>query len=84
VAEFLLLGTSHCSLCDQAEDILASVIDSYPDITVYTVDIAEDDALVETYGDSIPVIISSALGSGLYWPFEAAHLEEFLTAGTAE
>jgi thiol-disulfide isomerase/thioredoxin len=84
VSEFLLLGTSHCALCDQAEDVLASVIEEFADATVYTVDIAEDSALVETYGDSIPVIISSALGSGLYWPFDAELLREFLNAGLQE
>lgn len=84
MSEFLLLGTSHCTLCDQAEDVLASVIEEFNDAMVYTVDIADDPALVDTYGDSIPVLISSALGSGLYWPFDAELLREFLSAGMQE
>ena len=60
----ILYTTVGCHLCEKAEALLATVA---PDMPVEKVDIAEDDALVDLYGERIPVLAYQ--GEELGWPF---------------
>lgn len=73
--EIRLLQTEHCSLCDQAFEVLLGtpVVAS---LTLVTVDIAYDDALLAQYGEHIPVLL---LGEhALQWPFTATDVTAFV------
>jgi glutaredoxin len=73
-AAVVLLGTSGCHLCDHARDLLA---ECRPAVRVTSVDIASDDALIERYGERIPVIRAPGQ-TELSWPFSAAELSQWL------
>ena len=61
-----LLMTSGCSLCDDALDVvLGSKI--LAGCSLELVDISTNDALIESYGDSIPVVLCGDIE--LRWPF---------------
>jgi hypothetical protein len=72
----LLLSTEHCSLCEQALDLLASM----PELrgrSLAVVDVAEDPALLERYGARLPVL---RLGSReIDWPFGREDVAALLT-----
>lgn len=70
-AAYILYGTSHCHLCEQAQTLLQE-----QGIAALKVDIAEDDAWIESYGVRIPVLRRGD-GEELGWPFDAAMLREF-------
>jgi hypothetical protein len=53
--QLILYSTAHCSLCEQALDLLLSL----PDLAgtqLNVVDIADDDELMAQYGERIPVL----------------------------
>ncbi len=63
-----LLSTAHCTLCEQALDLLASM----PELrgcALRVLDIADDDELVARYGTRLPVLLAG--DRELEWPFEA-------------
>ncbi|WP_292807964.1 glutaredoxin family protein [Methylotenera sp.] len=64
-----LYTTSHCHLCEQAESILNSIKKDY-DISWNSIEIADDEQLLETYGTKIPVIQIIATNIELKWPFD--------------
>jgi hypothetical protein len=62
----VLLSTEHCTLCEQALDLLVSM----PELrgrTLDVVDVAADDALLERYGPHLPVL--KIADRELAWPF---------------
>jgi hypothetical protein len=62
----VLLSTEHCTLCEQALDLLVSM----PELrgrTLDVVDVAADDALLERYGPRLPVL--KIADRELAWPF---------------
>jgi len=71
-----LYTTLGCHLCDQAYALLEQA-----GLRVESVEVADDDALLERYGLRIPVV---AWGSGatlkdeLNWPFDATQLAGWL------
>lgn len=70
-----LYSTSHCSLCDQALDLLFSM-PGLAGVQLQVVDVADDDSLFERYGEKIPVL---RLGEReLHAPFGAEELARFL------
>ncbi len=69
---YVLYGTSHCHLCEQAQALLAQL-----GIVAEHQDIVDDDALLERYGTRIPVLRRLADGSELGWPFDAQMLRRF-------
>ena len=73
--DFTLLGTEHCHLCEEAESILHQAGLPYA-----SVDIAEDDELMEAYGVRIPVLRHRGTGSELNWPFSLSEVLAFVTA----
>lgn len=67
----VLLSTAHCALCDEALELLLSM----PELagrSLQVVDIAGDDALVERYGERLPVLLVG--GREFDWPFSRADL----------
>lgn len=71
-----LLSTEHCTLCEQALDVLASM----PEVrgaALRVVDIAADEGLVARYGERLPVLLIG--GRELDWPFAAADVAAALT-----
>ena len=76
VLELTLYSTDHCTLCDQALDLLFSM----PELagqSVQVVDVATDDALLAQYGERLPVLEAMTGGHRsstvevLDWPFDA-------------
>ena len=55
----LLLGTSGCHLCEQAEQIINDYLPNNVELTIETVDIAEQEQWQEQYAHSHPRFISS-------------------------
>ena len=74
---FTLFSTEHCHLCELAEDILVSQLDSQLH-SVAVADIAEDDLLLARYGERIPVLLNEQPKAELSWPFDAAMVDEFI------
>ena len=73
---FTTLG---CHLCEQAEHIIAELQqNTRSDLFVESIDIADDDELVERYGIRIPVVKRLDIESDLGWPFGKAELEQYL------
>lgn len=75
--QFILYGTSACHLCEIAEKLIDTSIQSHH-IVCSKKDIAEDDTLLEKYGLSIPVIKCSDTGNELNWPFDEQSLVAFI------
>lgn len=71
----IMYSTLGCHLCDLAEDVIvkSGVLDR-SDVEV--MDIAENDALIDSYGVRIPVVRDSKSGAEIGWPFSG---EEFIT-----
>ncbi|MDT8407482.1 MAG: glutaredoxin family protein [Methylococcales bacterium] len=69
---WLLLGTEGCHLCAEAEAmLLAQGVRSQ----VTVVDIAEQEQWQATYATRIPVLLHSASGVTLDWPFNPAQIQ---------
>ncbi|MBK8973500.1 MAG: glutaredoxin family protein [Hahellaceae bacterium] len=77
-----LYGTLGCHLCDQAEAIILAVLEANPGLSTHlqieAVDIAESDALIEAYGERIPVLKALHSGEELCWPFDPPGLVSFI------
>ncbi|MEH6444154.1 MAG: glutaredoxin family protein [Oceanospirillaceae bacterium] len=75
--KFILYSTEHCHLCEIAESLLASILNS--DLhTVDVEDIANDDLLISRYGIRIPVLLNLQNNAELQWPFDEATLKDFI------
>mgnify|MGYP001358847133 CR=1 FL=1 len=85
--ELVLYSTDHCSLCEEALELLFSM----PELagqSVRVVDVATDDALFSRYGERLPVLaVTSAVaatGAGaphprsLDWPFDGKAVRDLL------
>ena len=66
--ELTLYSTSHCHLCEEAETSLASISNQY-DIKWNTIEITNNDELLEMYGVKIPVIKRADNDYEICWPF---------------
>ncbi|KZY65406.1 hypothetical protein A3735_08040, partial [Oleiphilus sp. HI0061] len=90
---FYLYSTLGCHLCDEAlavaqalhvqmaENFAASSFDSDGKPLFFkleSVDIADDDALIDRYGARIPVLLSHDKSLELEWPFDVQSLYEFM------
>jgi len=74
-----LLGTEHCHLCDEAEQLLESnrLFSKIP-YNYQVKDIIDDEALFSTYRKEIPVVVNEATGEVLKYPFGIVELMAFL------
>jgi len=68
MTQLVLYTTSHCHLCEQAEDLLIKLKEQYA-ISWLSKEISDDDDLTEKYGIRIPVIHRIDNQSELNWPF---------------
>lgn len=73
----LLYSRQDCHLCDQAEELVRSVIQGSTWL-LQKVDIDTDDALVEKYGWEIPVLARAENGEELKWPFPPSRVRALL------
>jgi hypothetical protein len=75
--QYTLFGTSACHLCELAEEIVEAQCRNKPGLAFEKVDISASDALLELYGERIPVLRAPD-GRELGWPFTAPQLQEFV------
>ena len=76
---FVLYGTLGCHLCEQAEALLAPLLDDQKHC-IECVDISEDDELMSRYALTIPVLRRMSDREELMWPFEAVRAGAFLNS----
>lgn len=69
----ILYGTVGCHLCDDAERVLQALGLAYQ-----TIDIIDDNRLLEKFATSIPVL-QGADESYLYWPFNTEQVTHWLS-----
>lgn len=66
--QFKLFTTSSCHLCEEATAIV-SKLKIRENVSWLEIEIADDDALLASYGIRIPVLRHLASGKELNWPF---------------
>ena len=69
----ILYTTAGCHLCELANEILQSLAQQHPLNIIHT-EIGDDDALVEQYGVSIPVV-KFPDNTEINWPFGRHDIE---------
>ena len=73
MTKLLLLGTSACHLCEQAEVLLNAASICYQKI-----DIAEEEHWQARYAIKIPVLFEAESERELCWPFDSADIQAWL------
>ncbi len=73
-----LYSTSHFHLCEQAEDMLISLVKLHP-IAWQTIEIIDDEVLLGLYGNSIPVLKRVDTNQELAWPFTKREIERLIS-----
>jgi Glutaredoxin-like domain (DUF836) len=76
----LLLGTSGCHLCEQAEQIVNACLPDNLGVTIEMIDIAEQEQWQESYAIRIPVLYHPETRKELAWPFDKADVIQFIKA----
>jgi len=66
LSQLLLLGTSACHLCEQAEALVVQL-----NISFTKVDIAEQEQWQDRYAIKIPVLLDVEAQKELCWPFSS-------------
>ncbi len=74
----LLLGTSGCHLCEQAEQIIDNCLQNNAELMIETLDIADEEQWQEQYALRIPVLYHPETQKDLGWPFDQTHVKEFI------
>ena len=74
----LLLGTSGCHLCEQAEAIINNYSQNHVDLIVESIDIAEHEQWQALYAIRIPVLYHPATSKDLGWPFDLMQVTQFM------
>jgi glutaredoxin len=70
--QLILYGTVGCHLCEDAERVLQALT-----LTYKTIDIIDDNQLLEKFATSIPVL-EGAQKTYLYWPFNETQVINWL------
>lgn len=76
----LLLGTSGCHLCEQAEQLINACLPDNLGITIEMIDIAEQEQWQENYAIRIPVLYHPETKKELGWPFDKSDVIIFIKA----
>ena len=76
--DLILYSTLGCHLCELALDEVQPCI-ANTDWHIKEVDIADDPALLEAYGTSIPVLFIPEQEQKLYWPFDRLAVQDLLS-----
>ena len=71
--ELMLFTTAHCHLCEQAEAVLAA-LKAQHDINWHSIEISNDEQLIDQYGIRIPVIKCINNQTELNWPFTGSDI----------
>ena len=71
--KLILLGTSACHLCEQAEALLIDI-----NIAYQKIDIAEQEQWQERYAIKIPVLLNASHTQELCWPFTMDEVQIFI------
>ena len=74
-SSIVLFSTEYCTLCDQALELIFSM----PELrgrSLDVIDIANDEELVNRYGERLPVLLVGA--QELDWPFGRAEISTAL------
>jgi hypothetical protein len=74
----ILLGTSACHLCEEAQALLARVLIQFPQTQLELVDIADQNQWQSRYALKIPVLYHTKTLSELNWPFNEADIMTFI------
>lgn len=69
-----LYATSGCHLCEQADVLIRRTVT----VPFRTVEIADDENLLQCYGLRIPVLRRLDTGEELNWPFDAAAIRRLM------
>jgi len=74
MVKLILLGTSGCHLCEEAELIMSSC----ENVKIELIDIAEQEQWQEKYAIRIPVLYHVESKSELGWPFGLQQVQQFI------
>lgn len=77
--QLVLYSTSHCHLCEQAEDLLV-LIAKNNDIEWNVIEITEHPELLTRYEVKIPVLQRLDNLSEICWPFDTADIIRLLNS----
>jgi len=77
--ELELMSTLGCHLCEVATAVLIPVVNP-AEFSVYEVDIAESEDLLDRYALRIPVLVDVKSQKELEWPFDEQTVQQFLLA----
>jgi len=73
-----LYSTLGCHLCELAENLVYQ--SSHVNLFILsTIDISEDEALLNEYGVRIPVVKNETTGKEISWPFDLHEFEAWLS-----
>lgn len=76
--KLILLGTSGCHLCEQAEIMLEMLVLTMPTFELNMIDIAEQPHWQQPYAIKIPVLYHAKTQSELMWPFSEQETLTFM------
>lgn len=65
-------------MCEQAENMLISLVKLHP-IAWQTIEIIDDQVLLDLYGTSIPVLRRVDTNQELAWPFTEQEIEKLIS-----
>lgn len=75
MSKFILLGTSACHLCEQAEELLNT-----KKVVYQKIDIAEQEQWQEKYAIKIPVLLNTECQQELCWPFTEEDIQALIAS----
>jgi hypothetical protein len=76
--QLILFGTSACHLCEQATELVTSIIADNPTIQLQPIDIAEQVHWQPRYAIRIPVLLHRKTERELSWPFDRMAVITFI------
>lgn len=76
--KYLLLGTSGCHLCGQAEELIEKWRSDREDFTVELIDIAEQTQWQQDFATRIPVLLHQESQHYINWPFTQDDVRTFI------
>lgn len=74
----ILYSTSHCHLCEQALEILNQFSQTHA-FQYQIIEIADDEILLNRYGNKIPVVKNTVTHQEISWPFDMQDLMRIIT-----
>lgn len=79
VLKLNLYSTAHCHLCEQAECLLKDLPLHPKQLEWLVVEITENEALLEKYETTIPVLKRTDNNTELKWPFNITDIMLFIS-----